>query len=85
LKGGCQGRGGSGYKAGSDRVTTHMDVAGGYVKEIWLVSGWAMGWQVKTTVLQVVVWNQESCISVQYLWKYGFAKSSDNLYSPCIL
>ena len=26
-----------------------------------------------------------SCISVQYLWKYGFAKSSDNLYAPCIL
>ena len=25
-----------------------------------------------------------SCISVQYLWKYGFAKSSDNLYAPCI-
>ena len=24
-----------------------------------------------------------SCISVQYLWKYGFAKSSDNLYAPC--
>jgi hypothetical protein len=25
-----------------------------------------------------------SCISVQYLWKYGFAKYSDNLYTPCI-
>ena len=25
-----------------------------------------------------------SCISVQYLWKYGFGKSSDNLYAPCI-
>ena len=25
-----------------------------------------------------------SCISVQYLWKYGFAKSSNNLYAPCI-
>ena len=25
-----------------------------------------------------------SCISVQYLWKYGLAKSSDNLYAPCI-
>ena len=24
-----------------------------------------------------------SCISVQYLWNYVFAKSSDNLYSPC--
>jgi len=43
--------GGSGYKAGSERVTTHMEAAGGYVKEIWLVSGWAMGWQVKTLVL----------------------------------
>ena len=31
------------YKTGSDRVTTHMEVAGGYVKEIWLVSGWDMG------------------------------------------
>ena len=29
--------------------------------------------------------NIRSCISVQYLWKYGFAKSSDNLYAPCIL
>jgi len=29
---------------------THMEVAGGYVKETWLVSGWAKGWQVKTTV-----------------------------------
>jgi len=34
---------------------THMEVAGGYVKEIWLVSGWAMGWQVKTIVLYVAV------------------------------
>ena len=25
-----------------------------------------------------------SCISVQYLWKYGFGKSSVNLYAPCI-
>jgi len=30
---------------------TRMEAAGGYVKEIWLVSGWAMGWQVKTVVL----------------------------------
>ena len=30
---------------------THMEVAGGYVKHIWLVSEWAMGWQVKTIVL----------------------------------
>ena len=48
-------KGGSVYKAGSERVTTHMKVAGEYVKEIWLVSGWAMGWQVKTIVLFVVV------------------------------
>ena len=26
-----------------------------------------------------------SCISVQYLWKYGFVKSSDNVYAPRIL
>ena len=32
-----------------------MEAEGGYVKEIWLVSGWAMGWQVKTFVLYVVV------------------------------
>jgi hypothetical protein len=22
---------------------THMDIAGGYVKQIWLVLGWALG------------------------------------------
>jgi hypothetical protein len=27
----------SGYKAGSERVTTHIEAVGGYVKEIWLV------------------------------------------------
>jgi len=32
-------------------VTTHMEAVGGYVKEIWLMSGWAVGWQVKTIVL----------------------------------
>jgi len=26
-----------------------------------------------------------SCLSVQYLWKYDFAKSSGNLYAPCII
>jgi len=26
-----------------------------------------------------------SCISVKYLWKYGFAKSCDNLYAPFII
>jgi hypothetical protein len=30
---------------------THMEDAGGYVKEIWLLSGWAKGWQVKSIVL----------------------------------
>jgi hypothetical protein len=30
---------------------THMKVAGGYVKQKWLVLGWAKGWQVKTIVL----------------------------------
>jgi hypothetical protein len=29
---------------------THMEVAGGYVKQIWFVLGWAKGWQVKTVV-----------------------------------
>jgi hypothetical protein len=32
-----------------------MEAAGGYVKERWLVSWWAVGWQVKTVVLYVVV------------------------------
>jgi len=45
LEGGSRGRGGSVYKAGNERVTTHMVAADGYVKEIWLMSGWAMGWQ----------------------------------------
>ena len=45
------GKGGSVYKAGSGSLMTHMEVEGGYVKEIWLVSGWAKGWQVKTVVL----------------------------------
>jgi hypothetical protein len=35
-----------------------------------------------TFLFQMVV---TSRISVQYLWKYCFAKSSDNLYSPCIM
>jgi len=25
---------------------THMEVAGGYLKQIWLESGWAKRWQV---------------------------------------
>jgi hypothetical protein len=51
LEGGWWGRGGSVYKAGSEILMTHMEVAGVYVKQIWLVSGWAKGWQVKTIVL----------------------------------
>jgi len=38
--------------------------------------------KLQTFLFQMVV---TSCISVQYLWKYSFAKSSDNLYTPCIL
>jgi hypothetical protein len=30
---------------------TQMEITGGYVKEIWLVSGLAKGWQVKIIVL----------------------------------
>jgi len=37
--------------------------------------------KLQTFLFQMVV---TSCISVQYLWKYGFAKSSDNFYAPCI-
>ena len=36
--------------------------------------------KLRTFLFQMVV---TSCISVQYLWKYGFAKSSGNLYAPC--
>ena len=38
--------------------------------------------KLQTFLFQMVV---TSLISVQYLWKYGFAKSSDNLYAPCML
>jgi hypothetical protein len=51
LEGGQRGRGESGYKAGSGRITTYTEAAGGYVKEIWLESGWGMGLHVKTIVL----------------------------------
>ena len=37
--------------------------------------------KLQTFLFEMVV---TSCISVQYLRKYGFAKSSDNLYAPCI-
>jgi len=37
--------------------------------------------KLQTFLFQMVV---TSCVSVQYLWKYGFAKSSDNLYASCI-
>ena len=38
--------------------------------------------KLQTSLYQVVV---TSYVSVQYLWKYGFAKSSDNLYAPYIM
>ena len=38
--------------------------------------------KLQTFLFQMVV---TSCISVQYLWKYGFVKSSDNVYAPRIL
>ena len=37
--------------------------------------------KLQTFLFQMVL---TSCISVQYLSKYGFAKFSDNLYAPCI-
>ena len=37
--------------------------------------------ELQTFLFQMVV---TSCIYVQYLWKYGFAKFSDNLYALCI-
>jgi hypothetical protein len=37
--------------------------------------------KLQTFLFQMVV---TSCISVQYLWKYGFAKYSDYLYASCI-
>jgi hypothetical protein len=36
--------------------------------------------KLQTFLFQMVV---TSCISVQYSWKYDFAKSSENLYAPC--
>ena len=38
--------------------------------------------KLQTFLFQMVV---TTCISVQFLRKYGFAKSSDNLYAPCTL
>jgi len=38
--------------------------------------------KLQTFLFQMVV---TSCISVQYVWKYGFAKSSGNLYASCTL
>ena len=55
-KGGWRSRDWSGYRAGSEGVTTHIEAAGGYVKEIWLVSGWAMGWQVSSSLLKQDTW-----------------------------
>ena len=38
--------------------------------------------KLQTFIFQMVV---TSCISIQYLWKYDFVKSSDNLYASCIM
>jgi len=38
--------------------------------------------KLETFLFEMVV---TSCISVQYVWKYGFAKSSDNLYASCVI
>ena len=38
--------------------------------------------KLQTFLFQMVV---TSCISVHYLWKYGFAKSPNNLFAPCTL
>ena len=38
--------------------------------------------KLHTFLFQMVV---TPCIYVQYLWKCGFAKSSDNLYASCII
>ena len=36
--------------------------------------------KLQTFLFQMIT----SCISVQYLWKYGFVKSSNNLYAPVL-
>jgi hypothetical protein len=38
--------------------------------------------KLQTFLFQMVV---TSCISVQYVWKYGFAKSFDNWYVPFVI
>jgi len=43
-EGGWQGGGGSKYRNGLWRVTTHMEAMGTYVKEIGHMSGWAIKW-----------------------------------------
>jgi hypothetical protein len=45
---------------------THMEVAGGYVKQIWLVLGWAKGWQFKTIVVV------DGCLLSLSLCRRGF-------------
>jgi hypothetical protein len=39
-------------------------------------------WNCKHSPFQTVL---TSCVCAQYLWKYDFAKSSDNLYASCIV
>ena len=66
MEGGWGGRSGSIYKTGCERVMTHMEVAGRYVKQIWLVSGWAKGWQFKTIVVV------DGCLLSLSLCRRGF-------------
>ena len=51
------------------------------VSHVWRTSNaFKVTMKLQTSLFQMVV---TSCISVQYLWKHGFAKSSGNLYAPC--
>jgi hypothetical protein len=44
---------------------THVEVTGGYVKQIWLVSWWAKGWQVKTKYIEIKIFIR--ILSVVYI------------------
>ena len=72
--------------------TSHKTCLGGFGRNgsiVWTSAVSHMGrtsnafkvtMKLQTFLFQMVV---TSCISVQYLWKYGFVKPSDNLYAPC--
>jgi len=74
LEGGWRGRGGSVYKAGSESLMTHMEVAAGYVKvflKSWKESGkfpcfcyafWSYYHSINTEILI----NEGKCISWQW-------------------